>query len=755
MLASPEQKRSIKEAILGVCNHAVKVANVPKDDFTFLRSNFSADVRAFLKQTSARHFFDSESMQLSNFYLANFLFSAESPEHASHLLRESPVLNAQEALLTTGFIPIKDLFLEHEIAYSRFVSERTSRKYDGGGKFCKHLLEHSHLIDEFLDVVPINLDGLTATPGQIAVAIWGSSRLDVDAEASSKSALLGKRQKILMAGTAPSLRINTSLMGSGKTFQSFLTALYPLLSDSAFKSLSTQRQVDSNGLTDQLIKPILRCVVYVVPVSLKKQWHACLKNFLAPLNGKVELLYEIRNRPLSSLAANKPTIWLLPQNKTVGAWLKEAPQFRFISLIVDEATSPIKSRGTDDIARPIITHVLSATPMSLSNLSTRTENPISEALGRNPSPNDDTSWMSYVHSFLPEPIRALANANAIAKMPSGVQNVVLRTKLFNLSTLGTGANDNIFRPKSFVDFLRTISPPHASDRSFINHQEFEELVAIVRGKPLTFDLVATVLGKASVMLRLTEDPAVNARIGERKRVLARVVNNINGVASGEIEDPITLEPMQREDTVLLPCCLNAIGRSSAARIHATTRTCPLCRAKLEAVEFGDVAEDSAEIGVVDEVGGLDYSLPFMTTVDNVSAKRLQPLDAIAATIISACRTTAPARIMLAASSLGLGVSTGTTALLEVLALHVPELEVVSPGGAKRFDPLRFNNIRIPHPMLLLLDAGLHSSGLDLPKITHTIVAGTARADLLSQSISRALRMGAGGGEVKFIVSILS
>ena len=69
MLASSEQKQSIKDAILGVCDHAVKVSNVPKDDFTFLRSNFSADVRAFLKRTSGQQYYDpSESMQLSNFF---------------------------------------------------------------------------------------------------------------------------------------------------------------------------------------------------------------------------------------------------------------------------------------------------------------------------------------------------------------------------------------------------------------------------------------------------------------------------------------------------------------------------------------------------------------------------------------------------------------------------------------------------------------------------------------------------------------
>jgi len=644
-------------------------------------------------------------------------------------------------------------------------------------EFAKYIRDNVEtLVPRFFDSCKMWNGNIKILPEQILLAIFNthvSNSLITTWCISQRSA--GSNVTI-QPNASSSVRISTTSPGSGKTITAGLTAMR-LLNDSEILAahVASRQQttvpVDDCGFSTlpRPHNPVVKVVIFVAPIALKAQTKAALTEVVSGTD--TLLWYDIGGRNLKSVAEQaKPVIWILPQNQSTTAMLRETPNLDFVAMIVDEGNTSMHKNGYSPAAKPLVYFYLQATPASLDvMMASRPDHPVRNALRSHSfakSTSAPSSYYFYESAFLraqlmftPPFLRTAMNKAAMQRMPIGFSVYNLKCNFTNFRSATTGQAADHLAPVSIKTFLKDVLRPHAANYGHITPAQYETLTSGMGcASAIDPDAISSVLQSAHDLIFVppsaSEETARAVR--SEKATLMRLKANMDGLFDKTVECPILLEPLTRDSAVVLSCCLNVISKEANAGLR--TLTCPICRAKRKGLVAFE-KKQAKETEATSPEFAYTSSETLSDTVERITALNKPPVQAISHLLIATMTKLPNARILVMSQrrTSNFSLAAGLREIQAAVKSRFPSVDFVDASGRRKVSVEKFNSPMIfTNPIVLLLDLDSRSNtaaGLDLRDADLSILAGSARADLKTQVIFRSCRMGTTtGSQPKPIVS---
>lgn len=384
------------------------------------------------------------------------------------------------------------------------------------------------------------------------------------------------------------------------------------------------------------------------------------------------------------------------------------------------------------------------------------------------------------HFAMAKFIRLAVSKGIQRNMPSGLHIYRLNMRVSTIANIVTGSVVDL----SFPDLVGQM----LSGINLVWKDRIKELF----NKAVVLDS-AQVLGELDEIVEQIKPE--NMGDHSAKQSIMRLAVKLREIFEGALpEDPVTLEPIPRENLRLLRCCTGVIDKDTLPKLQ---NRCPLCRSPLQAVEIaGDaskveaketkpdstgedgkagstadgkrragspslqpvsrrpVAEDSDE----EEGEGNEEDLEavraeeerkFHAMVRGLSAQGLHAVEALMCLLKNQCETTPSSRILLCfgfeRSQRPLVQALLTRIRQEIRHVTVTDIDHIARDYVKADEVLAKykNRTRYENPQILVVNTLQKSSsvqGLDLFETDLTVVADQCSLDVQRQAAGRCLRM---------------
>lgn len=621
------------------------------------------------------------------------------------------------------------------------------------------------IIDRYFKTCNMFIGNIKVLPEQVLLVIWNTLVLPVPVEAAvichDGSHMRRNFYKVRISENTPmKFHINTSMPGSGKSVILGNTAMRLINDDRVFDQYMHAHQnpkdiIDYGGFTTNIIYEkhhLARVFLIISPIALKAQTYETMKKIVH--NTDVIVWYNIDKRNMKyAFESGKKIIWIVPMNQTTTAMLREEPLYDFIGCGMDECNSSMAKHGNFPESEPMTCIITQATPEKLSeDMATKPNNKLRKAIGWSVIPERrivDENACAFLKAqlmFTPSFIRNALNEKAITLMPVGFHCYSLSCNFVNLRTALTGVRSDFLAPVNIREFLQSIIQPHATQIGSIRPDDYKELTERITDIALTVDVISQVLTDAINMIKCPNNASEQYKrtVANSKNDLARLKQNLDQVFENTLECPVLLTPIDRNNAVILDCCLNVISKEADDNLQSrNTLTCPMCRTQRRAPITMDT-EETQEENIGFEIIPNEH---IVSTIDRLSALRNNPIDAIASLIIAHISSNPSARILLMSWRYLRGTIDGMPGISRINKLVIdkfPNVKFVDSSGRTKVNVAKFNNpLKNPEPQVVLMDINQQShtaQGLDLYATTLSIMAGDAWAGIKLQVLMRSSRM---------------
>ena len=628
--------------------------------------------------------------------------------------------------------------------------------------------------------------------------------------------------------------------GSGKTIMAIMAALIMLVDverwanmKKEFKDILYSRRreqysglVSGTGIESMCLARL--CICYV-PGTVVTHWYRTAESAIFGIretfgaDTKVNL-WKGKSTHHSIRAAyelDQPVLWILPMEASSLDVELKFPECVYPVRIMDELNVKMQKKYQGEMSSPLFTYIVRSSlhtevlslfrRMFASVLCTQTQatigalqtctrgmprHPIRRAFGDNFVSTKDihTDLLTgnykrvevaldhlckISHFAMAKFVRLAVSKGIQRNMPSGLHIYRLKMRVSTIANIVTGSVMDLSFPELVAQMLVGINA------------EWKDRIKEIFNKAVVLDSAQVLDDIDNIVERI--EPT-NLQDHTAKQFIMRLAIKLREIFEGTLpDDPVTLEPIPRENLCLLRCCTGVIDKNTLPMLTSRNlgNRCPLCRSPLHAVEItGDASKvytnksDEAEKTCAEKSGSnasgkrraespslqtpkcivpedsedeqesiqatrVDEERKFHTMLRGLSNENLHAVEALMRLLKNQCESVSSSRILLCfgfeRSQKPLVHALLTRIRQEIQLVTVTDIDYISRDYIRADEVLSKykNRVRYPNPQILIVNTRQTSSsvqGLDLFETDLTVVADQCSLETQRQAAGRCLRM---------------
>lgn len=630
----------------------------------------------------------------------------------------------------------------------------------------------------------------------------------------------------LEAHTYPAFQLLDTPAGSGKTTMAIiygfvmLTQQWEMMNETYHHVLRMRQLHPHSGVVfgpDVSASKLARVIIVHSSEAMMEHWastaEACRKGFFDVRTRKTFQIWctqswfntgpksqrstETLKRAYEDGLNDVVTIWIMPPGDIRARVFAESPEYGVAVEIYDEVVGHIRIRKTTLQSPTYTSLIVNATPASLHQATKgQPEHPVRRLFG-----GDDFCPVEFIRDNLVH--------NGIANGFNGDEDRVRYRRNGNLSgqrvaerQINHFALMGVFSPPAHLNVAVQLGierhmPAGVSlyripvkisrmSQSILSSKfttcSFAELVEVLlRGVDteivdsiVAFFTTAGSMNQTDIMNKLQEliesMSEMDPNETRAKRALLRVKERFDAYFNDALpDDPVTLEPISKDDAMIMSCCTAVVAKSSVEDIFRRGNArCPMCRAPImnvfnmcerlaEPADSSDASRASSPMSAASDDSDAVDAPPdvnaFTMMCQELYDKEPHIGDALKEVVSHQLNEKANSRIVLALDYGEMHYGGGSRAMEEAMRAlievrgvrqdRIHDIESLSRDTGAVADAMTEFKSNDALPCIFLIDTKERSKsvvGLDLPNTDLIIISDRCSAHTLRQTMGRALRM---------------